>query len=243
MTRCSLFLCYFFDILIELQEDNFPKMSNNFHKNIAVIWGENCRRISFFCCYVYLHTKTTLSFLFMLNIYVFSFPVILFITGEAAPAALPAHARRTALPLQALLHWEHLRGGVPPSDGHATPLAQPQVHLTSAGVGNAHPSVPPGYWPSNISFSPGRSPLCYDHEIIMMNHVYKERFPKVRACDMLATCLAINHLARYAKVTPSPSSRRPRLRWRKGFRTSSGATLQRASSRWQMACSALPTTR
>lgn len=29
--------------------------------------------------------------------------------------------------------------------------------------------------------SPGRSPSCYDHEIIMMNHVYKERFPKVAA--------------------------------------------------------------
>ncbi|XP_051907836.1 microtubule-associated serine/threonine-protein kinase 4-like [Hippocampus zosterae] len=29
--------------------------------------------------------------------------------------------------------------------------------------------------------SPGRSPSCYDHEIIMMNHVYKERFPKATA--------------------------------------------------------------
>ncbi len=28
-------------------------------------------------------------------------------------------------------------------------------------------------------FSPGRSPSCYDNEIVMMNHVYKERFPKV----------------------------------------------------------------
>lgn len=27
--------------------------------------------------------------------------------------------------------------------------------------------------------SPGRSPSCYDNEIMMMNHVYKERFPKV----------------------------------------------------------------
>lgn len=27
--------------------------------------------------------------------------------------------------------------------------------------------------------SPGRSPSCYDNEIVMMNHVYKERFPKV----------------------------------------------------------------
>lgn len=29
-------------------------------------------------------------------------------------------------------------------------------------------------------FSPGRSPVSFDSEIIMMNHVYKERFPKVR---------------------------------------------------------------
>lgn len=28
--------------------------------------------------------------------------------------------------------------------------------------------------------SPGRSPSSYDNEIVMMNHVYKERFPKVR---------------------------------------------------------------
>lgn len=27
--------------------------------------------------------------------------------------------------------------------------------------------------------SPGRSPSCYDNEIVMMNHVYKDRFPKV----------------------------------------------------------------
>lgn len=30
-------------------------------------------------------------------------------------------------------------------------------------------------------FSPGRSPISFDHEIVMMNHVYKERFPKVGA--------------------------------------------------------------
>ncbi|XP_014438113.1 microtubule-associated serine/threonine-protein kinase 4 isoform X1 [Tupaia chinensis] len=32
--------------------------------------------------------------------------------------------------------------------------------------------------PRSRSLSPGRSPACCDHEIIMMNHVYKERFPK-----------------------------------------------------------------
>ncbi|XP_071322832.1 microtubule-associated serine/threonine-protein kinase 3 isoform X3 [Trachinotus anak] len=35
--------------------------------------------------------------------------------------------------------------------------------------------------PRSRSLSPGRSPSCYDHEIIMMNHVYKERFPKATA--------------------------------------------------------------
>ncbi|KAF6717983.1 Microtubule-associated serine/threonine-protein kinase 1 [Oryzias melastigma] len=29
--------------------------------------------------------------------------------------------------------------------------------------------------------NPGRSPSCYDNEIVMMNHVYKERFPKAKA--------------------------------------------------------------
>lgn len=32
-------------------------------------------------------------------------------------------------------------------------------------------------------FSPGRSPISFDHEIVMMNHVYKERFPKVCTAD------------------------------------------------------------
>ncbi|XP_054942576.1 microtubule-associated serine/threonine-protein kinase 4 isoform X2 [Physeter macrocephalus] len=35
--------------------------------------------------------------------------------------------------------------------------------------------------PRSRSLSPGRSPACCDHEIIMMNHVYKERFPKATA--------------------------------------------------------------
>ncbi|KAG9338775.1 hypothetical protein JZ751_025211, partial [Albula glossodonta] len=33
--------------------------------------------------------------------------------------------------------------------------------------------------PRSRSLSPGRSPSCYDNEIVMMNHVYKERFPKM----------------------------------------------------------------
>uniref|UniRef100_A0A8B9YXA4 non-specific serine/threonine protein kinase n=1 Tax=Buteo japonicus TaxID=224669 RepID=A0A8B9YXA4_9AVES len=35
--------------------------------------------------------------------------------------------------------------------------------------------------PRSQSLSPGRSPACCDNEIIMMNHVYKERFPKATA--------------------------------------------------------------
>ncbi|KAJ8339397.1 hypothetical protein SKAU_G00361830 [Synaphobranchus kaupii] len=35
--------------------------------------------------------------------------------------------------------------------------------------------------PRSRSLSPGRSPSCCDNEIIMMNHVYKERFPKATA--------------------------------------------------------------
>ncbi|XP_068778796.1 microtubule-associated serine/threonine-protein kinase 1 [Struthio camelus] len=35
--------------------------------------------------------------------------------------------------------------------------------------------------PRSRSLSPGRSPSSYDNEIVMMNHVYKERFPKATA--------------------------------------------------------------
>ncbi|XP_025771578.1 microtubule-associated serine/threonine-protein kinase 1 [Puma concolor] len=36
----------------------------------------------------------------------------------------------------------------------------------------------PAVRPRSRSLSPGRSPSSYDNEIVMMNHVYKERFPK-----------------------------------------------------------------
>ncbi|XP_057717452.1 microtubule-associated serine/threonine-protein kinase 1-like isoform X1 [Corythoichthys intestinalis] len=35
--------------------------------------------------------------------------------------------------------------------------------------------------PRSRSLSPGRSSSCYDNEILMMNHVYKDRFPKATA--------------------------------------------------------------
>ncbi|XP_058887446.1 microtubule-associated serine/threonine-protein kinase 2-like isoform X3 [Acipenser ruthenus] len=44
------------------------------------------------------------------------------------------------------------------------------------------------------SRSPGRSPISFDHEIVMMNHVYKERFPKATAqmeehlADFISSC-------------------------------------------------------
>ncbi|KAJ0065774.1 hypothetical protein NL108_018279 [Boleophthalmus pectinirostris] len=40
---------------------------------------------------------------------------------------------------------------------------------------------PPKTRPRSRSLSPGRSPVSFDHEILMMNHVYKERFPKATA--------------------------------------------------------------
>uniref|UniRef100_A0A8C2SJV0 non-specific serine/threonine protein kinase n=1 Tax=Capra hircus TaxID=9925 RepID=A0A8C2SJV0_CAPHI len=39
----------------------------------------------------------------------------------------------------------------------------------------------PAVRPRSRSLSPGRSPSSYDNEIVMMNHVYKERFPKATA--------------------------------------------------------------
>ncbi|TRY95696.1 hypothetical protein DNTS_022108 [Danionella cerebrum] len=45
--------------------------------------------------------------------------------------------------------------------------------------------------PRSRSLSPGRSHSCYDNEILMMNHVYRERFPKAtaqmegRLCDFV----------------------------------------------------------
>ncbi|XP_053341345.1 microtubule-associated serine/threonine-protein kinase 4 isoform X5 [Clarias gariepinus] len=51
---------------------------------------------------------------------------------------------------------------------------------TESIAGDDHRRVTP-MRPRSRSLSPGRSPSCCDHEIIMMNHVYKERFPKATA--------------------------------------------------------------
>lgn len=133
-----------------------------------------------FCfCFVLLQ-KRTFFFSFHVEYICVSFPVILFITGEAAPAAFPAYTRWTALPLQALLHWEHLRGWMPQSHSHAPALPQSQVPLQPlASPRRLSPGTVHTLTSMQLTFSPGRSPSCFDHEIIMMNHVYKERFPKV----------------------------------------------------------------
>ncbi|XP_075900166.1 microtubule-associated serine/threonine-protein kinase 1-like isoform X2 [Nelusetta ayraudi] len=49
--------------------------------------------------------------------------------------------------------------------------------ITDDDCGRRSPHVRP----RSRSLSPGRSPSCYDNEIVMMNHVYKERFPKATA--------------------------------------------------------------
>ncbi|XP_062888520.1 microtubule-associated serine/threonine-protein kinase 3-like isoform X1 [Mobula hypostoma] len=48
-------------------------------------------------------------------------------------------------------------------------------------VGDDEGSQSPTTRPRSRSLSPGRSSLSFDNEIVMMNHVYKERFPKATA--------------------------------------------------------------
>lgn len=74
--------------------------------------------------FVCLHS---ISLLFFFNVFYVSFPVVLFITGEAPSAALPAHAGWAALPVQAFLHREHFWWWPQKSHTHAATLPQPQV--------------------------------------------------------------------------------------------------------------------
>ncbi|TWW58417.1 Microtubule-associated serine/threonine-protein kinase 2 [Takifugu flavidus] len=74
--------------------------------------------------------------------------------------------------------YDHL-----PADLGGSPLAQQPI-----GCGEWRPagSCSPltTVWlqlVGNVAHLPGRSPISFDHEIVMMNHVYKERFPKATA--------------------------------------------------------------